>query len=168
MQIVDHMFDRVVMQGWTSLLSLLYFVVLLWPQNYSAALGLWAWWFFSLALKVWPSLRRGPVNWLILPIFYSGNPSLCRSTGLCFLLYGKTGLDHPWRKESFDALDALAALAATTQLPNAQRGSHQRHPDQPLPGAEHLLFGNPFRPACLAAGCFQIERFADMVAVPRD
>jgi hyaluronan synthase len=64
-----HMFDRVVMQGWTSLLSPLYFGVLLWHQNYSAALGLVAWWLFSRALKVWPSLRRDPINWLLLPIF---------------------------------------------------------------------------------------------------
>lgn len=64
-----HMFDRVVMQGWTSLLSPLYFLVLLWHQNTDAALGLVAWWFFSRALKVWPSLRRDPINWLILPLF---------------------------------------------------------------------------------------------------
>jgi hypothetical protein len=55
-------------------------------------------------------------------------------------------------------LAAPAELAATAQLSTPQSRGHKRHIDWHFSGAEHLLSGNPFRPARLATGCFQIKR----------
>jgi hyaluronan synthase len=63
-----HLLDRT-LQPFTTLLAPAYFIIAMFRHDWWLAIALVIWWFISRAIKIFPSLRRHPSYWLLLPAY---------------------------------------------------------------------------------------------------